>query len=158
MVSNAYQARERQDCIRLATIIEHHSPWLFALSDLIVISALACGLAAGQHAAVVEQACNLITVHQFNEPLRILMACLSSGFRLLDTFFTSTLQKRLLREMKLADTAVKSTEVLNWDPLNKWYLPTAQSVKVEEGLRRMDKGVSTWAIASISRAMAASVG
>jgi general transcription factor 3C polypeptide 3 (transcription factor C subunit 4) len=117
------------------SISEHHSPWLFVLSELIVISALACGLAAGQDAAVVEQARNLITVHQFNEPLRILVACLSSGFRLLVAFFTSTLRKRLLREMKLADTAVKSTEVLNWDA------PTAQSVKVGEGLRRMDEEV-----------------
>lgn len=114
MVSNAYQARERQDSIRLAIIT--------------------CGLAAGQHTAVVEQARKLITVHQFNnEPLRILMACLSSGLRPTDSFITSTLQKHLFREMKLADTAVKSPEVLKWNPLNKRYAPTAQSGKAEDG-------------------------
>ena len=95
---------------------------------------VACGLAAGQHAAVVEQARKLITVHQFNnEPLRILMSCLSSGLRPTDAFITSTLQKHLFREMKLADTAVKSPEVLKWNPLNKRYAPTAQSGKVEDG-------------------------
>ncbi|EDR07780.1 uncharacterized protein LACBIDRAFT_297936 [Laccaria bicolor S238N-H82] len=114
MVSNAYQARERQDSIRLAIIT--------------------CGLAAGQHFAVVEQARKLITIHQFNnEPLRILMACLSSGLRPTDSFITSTLQKHLFREMKLADTAVKSPEVPKWNPLNKRYAPTAQSRKAEDG-------------------------
>ncbi|EDR04660.1 uncharacterized protein LACBIDRAFT_304399 [Laccaria bicolor S238N-H82] len=114
LVSNAYQARERQDSIRLAIIT--------------------CGLAAGQHTAVVVQARKLITVHQFNnEPLRILMACLSSGLHPTDSFITSTLQKHLFREMNLADTAVKSPEVLKWNPLNKRYAPTAQSRKAEDG-------------------------
>ncbi|KIJ97070.1 hypothetical protein K443DRAFT_10140 [Laccaria amethystina LaAM-08-1] len=123
MVSNAYQARERQDSIRLATIT--------------------CGLATGQHAAVVEQARKLITVHQFNnEALRILIACLSSGLRPTDAFITSTLQKHLFREMKLADTAVKSPEVLKWNPLNKRYAPTAQSGKLEDGAEEDgDEGV-----------------
>ena len=35
--------------------------------------------------------------------------------------------------MKLADTAVKSPEVLKWNPLNKRYAPTAQSGKAEDG-------------------------
>jgi general transcription factor 3C polypeptide 3 (transcription factor C subunit 4) len=104
---------------------------------------VACGLAAGQHITVVEQARKLITVHQFNnEPLRILMACLSSGLRPTDAFITSTLQKHLFREMKLADTAVKSPEVLKWNSLNKRYAPTAQSGKVEDGAEEdADDGV-----------------
>ncbi|PPQ68724.1 hypothetical protein CVT26_003630 [Gymnopilus dilepis] len=110
MLSNAYQAKERQDSIRLALI--------------------ACSIAAERHDIVVEQARKLITQHQFNnEPLRILMASLASGLRNTDAFITSTLQKHLFREMKLSDTAVKNPEVLKWNPLNKRYAPTGQGGK-----------------------------
>ncbi|RDB18196.1 Transcription factor tau subunit sfc4 [Hypsizygus marmoreus] len=106
LVSNAYQARERQDTIRLALI--------------------ACAIAEQRPTVVVEHARKLITVHQFNNELqRILIAVLSSGLRPTDAFITSTLQKHLFREMKLADTAVKNPEVLRWNPLNKRYAPTA---------------------------------
>ncbi|KAF9459393.1 hypothetical protein BDZ94DRAFT_1199583 [Collybia nuda] len=114
LVSNAYQARERQDCIRIALIT--------------------CAIATQQPTVVVEQARKLITVHQFNnEPPRILMAALSSGLRPTDAFITSTLQKHLFREMKLADTAVKNPEVLRWNPLNKRYAPTAQAKTGDPG-------------------------
>ncbi|KAF8883905.1 hypothetical protein CPB84DRAFT_1750548 [Gymnopilus junonius] len=107
MVSNAYQAKERQDSIRLALIT--------------------CAMAGERYDIVVEQARKLITQNQFNnEPLRILMASLASGLRNTDAFITSTLQKHLFREMKLSDTAVKNPEVLKWNPLNKRYAPTGQ--------------------------------
>lgn len=61
------------------------------------------------------------------------MAALSSGLRPTDAFITSTLQKHLFREMKLADTAVKNPEVLRWNPLNKRYAPTAQAKVTEPG-------------------------
>ncbi|KAF5378579.1 hypothetical protein D9615_007122 [Tricholomella constricta] len=113
LVSNAYQARRRQDTIRLALI--------------------ACAIGDRRPTIVVEQARKLITVHQFNnEPQRILIAVLSSGLRPTDAFITSTLQKHLFREMKLADLAVKNPEVLRWNPLNKRYAPTA-TVKTEPG-------------------------
>ena len=69
------------------------------------------------------------------------MACLSSGLRPTDAFITSTLQKHLFREVKLADTAVKSPEVLKWNPLDKRYPPTAQSGEVEDGAEDGDDGV-----------------
>jgi len=108
MVSSAYQARERQDSIRLALIT--------------------CAIASERHDMVVEQARKLITQHQFNnEPLRILMASLASGLKVTDSFITSTLQKHLFREMKLSDTAVKNPDILKWIPLNKRYAPTGQA-------------------------------
>ncbi|KAF8055211.1 hypothetical protein FPV67DRAFT_1598050 [Lyophyllum atratum] len=113
LVSNAYQARQRQDTIRMALI--------------------ACAMKDQRPTIVVEQARKLITVHQFNnEPQRILIAVLSSGLRPTDAFITSTLQKHLFREMKLADVAVKNPEVLRWNALNKRYAPTA-TVKIEPG-------------------------
>jgi len=61
-------------------------------------------------------------MHQFNnEPQRILIACLSSGLRPTDAFITSTLQKHLFREMKLADLAVKNPAGLRWNPLTRRY-------------------------------------
>ncbi|PPQ91090.1 hypothetical protein CVT25_013128 [Psilocybe cyanescens] len=112
MVSNAYQAKERQDSIRLALIT--------------------CAIAGERYDIVVEQARKLITQHQFNnEPLRILMASLASGLRTTDAFITSTLQKHLFREMKLSDTAAKNPEVLKWNPLNKRYAPTGHSKSAE---------------------------
>ncbi|KAG5653250.1 hypothetical protein H0H81_001507 [Sphagnurus paluster] len=113
LVSNAYQSRTRQDTIRIALIT--------------------CAIAEQRPNIVVEQARKLITMHQFNnEPQRILIAVLSSGLRPTDAFITSTLQKHLFREMKLADLAVKNPEVLRWNPLNKRYAPTA-AVKTEPG-------------------------
>lgn len=107
LVSNAYQARVHQDSIRLALIT--------------------CAIATQRFPAVVEHARKLITAHQFNnEPQRILIAALSSGLRPTDAFITSTLQKHLFREMKLADTAVRMPEVLKWNALNKRYAPTLQ--------------------------------
>ncbi|PFH45985.1 hypothetical protein AMATHDRAFT_8403 [Amanita thiersii Skay4041] len=102
LVSNAYQSRERQDSIRLALIT--------------------CAIHAQRHTAIVEHVRKLITTHQFNnEPLRILLACLSSGLRATDAFITSTLQKHLFREMKMADAAVTKPEMLRWNPVNKRY-------------------------------------
>jgi general transcription factor 3C polypeptide 3 (transcription factor C subunit 4) len=70
----------------------------------------------------VEHARKLITTHQFNnEPFRILLASLSSGLRATDAFITSTLQKHLFREIKMADTAVKDPGSLKWNPINKRY-------------------------------------
>ncbi|KAG6836328.1 hypothetical protein H0H93_009078 [Arthromyces matolae] len=109
LISNAYQARQRQDTIRIALI--------------------ACAIVAQHPTIVVEQARKLITVHQFNnEPQRILIAVLSSGLRPTDAFITSTLQKHMFREMKLADLAVKNPELLRWNPLNKRYAATAGTV------------------------------
>ena len=93
---------------------------------------LACGLAEGPHVVTVEQAHKLVTVHlQYtnfnNEPLRIIMGCISSGLRHTDGFIISTLQKHLFREMKLADTGVKSPEVLKWNSLNKRCAPRESS-------------------------------
>ncbi|KAG6888878.1 hypothetical protein C0995_005133 [Termitomyces sp. Mi166 len=113
LVSNAYQARQRQDTIRIALI--------------------ACAITAQRPNIVVEQARKLITVYQFNnEPQRILIAVLSSGLRPTDAFITSTLQKHLFREMKLADVAVRTPEVLRWNALNKRYAATG-NVKSEPG-------------------------
>ncbi|KAM6492840.1 TPR-like protein [Amanita muscaria] len=102
LVSNAYQARERQDSIRIALIT--------------------CAIHAQRHTAIVEHARKLITTHQFdNEPFRILLASLSSGLQATDAFISSTLQKHLFREMKTVDAAVKTPELLKWNPTNKRY-------------------------------------
>ncbi|KAF8631751.1 hypothetical protein AX15_002207 [Amanita polypyramis BW_CC] len=107
LVSNAYQSRERQDSIRIALIT--------------------CAIHAERHTVVVEHARKLITTHQFNnEPFRILLASLSSGLRATDAFITSTLQKHLFREMKMADAAVKNPELLRWNPVNKRYALATQ--------------------------------
>jgi len=61
-------------------------------------------------------------VYQFNnEPLRIMLACLSAGMRPTDAFITSTLQKHLFRETKLADAAVTNPDALKWLPITKRY-------------------------------------
>ncbi|KAF8332446.1 hypothetical protein F5887DRAFT_996848 [Amanita rubescens] len=107
LVSNAYQSRERQDSIRLALIT--------------------CAIHAERHTAIVEHARKLITTHQFNnEPFRILLASLSSGLRATDAFITSTLQKHLFREIKMADAAVKDPGSLKWNPINKRYASALQ--------------------------------
>lgn len=113
LLSNAYQTRARQDVIRLALIT--------------------VAIAIRDYRAAVDHSRKLITAHQFNnEPLRILLASLSSGLVPTDAFITSTLQKHLFREMKLSDTAVKHPEMLKWNPLNKRYAPTGSKATEQE--------------------------
>ena len=98
----------------------------------------AVAIATRDYRAAVDHSRKLITAHQFNnEPLRILLASLSSGFVPTDSFITSTLQKHLFREMKLSDTAVKHPEMLKWNPLNKRYAPTG-SKAAEQGQEEED--------------------
>ncbi|TFY79029.1 hypothetical protein EWM64_g4983, partial [Hericium alpestre] len=95
LFSNAYLSRSYQDKIRLALI--------------------AIAIHEKQWPAVVEQYRKLTIAYQFNnEPLRLLAACLASGFRSTDAFIVSTLQKHLLREIRLSDAAVKSKDNLRW--------------------------------------------
>ncbi|KAF6756226.1 hypothetical protein DFP72DRAFT_894942 [Ephemerocybe angulata] len=114
LVSNAYQAPDRQDSIRIALIT--------------------CAISTQNYTVVVDLCRKLVTRYQFNnEPLRILLASISSGLRPTDAFITSTLQKHLFREMKLADAAVKSPEALRWNPLNKRYAHTGGSGALAKG-------------------------
>jgi general transcription factor 3C polypeptide 3 (transcription factor C subunit 4) len=93
---------------------------------------LACAIATQRYAVVVEQCRRLIIVHQFkNEPQRILLATLSSGLHPTDCFITSTLQKHLFRELKMADTAVKNKESLRWNPPTRRYV--SGTTKAGEG-------------------------
>jgi general transcription factor 3C polypeptide 3 (transcription factor C subunit 4) len=80
---------------------------------------------------VVEQCRKLINTHQFNnEPHRILLASLASGLRSTDHFIASTLQKHVLREIKLMDIAVNNKEKLRWNPPGKrWVMATGGADK-----------------------------
>jgi len=57
--------------------------------------------------------------------VRILLASLASGLRPTDSFIISTLQKHLLRELKINDTAVKNPDTLRWVPVNRRYAMTS---------------------------------
>jgi general transcription factor 3C polypeptide 3 (transcription factor C subunit 4) len=95
--------------------------------------AAAVAIYVKDYRTAVDHARKIITGHQFNnEPLRILIASLSSGLLPTDAFITSTLQKHLFREMKLSDTAVKNPDMLKWNPLNKRYAPTGSKVAEHE--------------------------
>lgn len=99
---------------------------IFTCSVLIACLQTACAIATRKYTVVVEQCRKLITIHQFNnEPLRIMLASLASGFRPTDSFIVSTLQKHLLRELKQNDVAVKSPELLKWIPNNRRYAVVA---------------------------------
>lgn len=91
----------------------------------------ACALRAGRYATVVEQSRKLVNAHQFNnEPLRILLAALGSGLHATDSFLASTLSKHLLREVRLADAAIKNKDALRWNPtLRRYGLPSAPTNK-----------------------------
>ena len=69
-----------------------------------------------------EQSRKLINAYQFNnEPLRILLASLGNGLRATDAFLASTLSKHLLREIKLADAAVKKPDAIRWNTTLRRY-------------------------------------
>lgn len=53
-----------------------------------------------------------------------MLSSVASGLRPTDSFIVSTLQKHLLREVKLNDTAVKNPELLKWAPASRRYAIT----------------------------------
>jgi general transcription factor 3C polypeptide 3 (transcription factor C subunit 4) len=105
-------------------------------------SFLACATYAKRYTSVLEQSRKLIYAYQFNnEPLRILTASLASGFRATDVFITSTLQKALLREIRLSDAAVRAPEKLKFNQQGKrWALPADKASKAKEDAQDEDVG------------------
>ncbi|GJF00510.1 TPR-like protein [Phanerochaete sordida] len=102
LYSNAFQKRVYLDAIRCALIT--------------------CAIGAGKYDTVVEQARKLVNAHQFNnEPLRVLLASLASGFHATDGFLASTLSKHMLRELRSYDAALKNPDALRWNPVLKRY-------------------------------------
>lgn len=82
----------------------------------------ACAIHARQFPTAVEQSRKLINAYQFNnEPLRILLASLGNGLRATDAFLASTLSKHLLREIKLADAALKKPDAIRWNTTLRRY-------------------------------------
>lgn len=94
----------------------------YMVSSLFLIHMTACSVDAKHYDVVVEQSRKLVNAHQFNnEPLRILLASLASGYEATDAFLASTLSKHLLRELKSNDTALKNPEALRWNSTLKRY-------------------------------------
>ncbi|EIW74984.1 TPR-like protein [Coniophora puteana RWD-64-598 SS2] len=97
LLSSGYRSLESQTTIRLALIT--------------------CALAADDPPTIVIHARKLINTHQFNnEPFRLLLATLSAGLGggKTDAFVSSTLQKHVLREIKISDGVVKEPGRLAW--------------------------------------------
>ncbi|KAH9969571.1 TPR-like protein [Russula dissimulans] len=115
LISNAYLDRQSQDTIRLALI--------------------ACAIHAQRYPVVVEHCRKFIVIHQFNnEPLRMLCACLASGYRATDAFIASTLQKHLFREMRLYDTAVHNKDALKWNTIPRRWGMNKSGGEADEGV------------------------
>ena len=100
----------------------------------------ACALAVENYTVVVEQCRKLINTHQFNnEPMRLLLSSLSSGLRPADSFISSTLQKHMLREVRLSDGAVKTPELLKWhNASQRYHLGTAKSAGDDDAIKGAD--------------------
>ncbi|KAJ6511189.1 TPR-like protein [Mycena sanguinolenta] len=119
ILSNAYQLPGSQDANRVALIT--------------------CATAAGRFPVVVEQSRKLSMTRQFhNEPMRIMMGALGSGFSSADAFTMSTFQKYLHREMKMFDIAVNNPEALIWSPQNKRF--STKSVGGADGFEDDEDG------------------
>ncbi|KAL0577198.1 transcription factor TFIIIC subunit tfc4 [Marasmius crinis-equi] len=121
LISNAYLSPQYQVTIRLALT--------------------ACAIHSNHPQVIVEQIRKLISTNQFNnEMYRLLMASLSSGLKPTDSFITSTLQKFLFREMKLADAAVNNPETVRWNPMNKRWAPILGGQWKKGGAEEGDDG------------------
>jgi len=96
---------------------------------------LACAIHAQRYSVVVEHCRKFIVIHQFNnEPLRMLCACLASGYRATDAFIASTLQKHLFREMRLYDTAVHNKDALKWNTIPRRWGMNKSGGEADEGV------------------------
>lgn len=95
---------------------------------------LACAIHVGQFPTAVEQSRKLVNAYQFNnEPLRILLASLGNGLRATDAFLASTLSKHLLREIRLADAALKKPDAIRWNTtLRRYGLGTSKGGDVDD--------------------------
>ncbi|KAG8215367.1 hypothetical protein J3R82DRAFT_8964 [Butyriboletus roseoflavus] len=120
LMSNGYRSKEKQVTIRLAIIT--------------------CAMAVENYAVVVEQCRKLINTHQFNnEPIRILLSSLASGLRPADSFISSTLQKHMLREVRLSDGALKTPELLKWNNSSqRYHLGAVKSAGDDEAIKGAD--------------------
>ncbi|KAH7882558.1 hypothetical protein F5I97DRAFT_1906074 [Phlebopus sp. FC_14] len=120
LLSNAYRAEEKQVTLRLAIIT--------------------CAITVQNYSVAVEQCRKLINTYQFNnEPFRILMSSLASGLRATDSFISSTLQKHMLRELRLSDGAVKTPELLKWNNSSRRYhLITAKATDDDDTAKVAD--------------------
>ncbi|KZP20521.1 TPR-like protein [Athelia psychrophila] len=121
--SNAYQSREKQDTLHCALI--------------------SCALHCRKYTVVVEQSRKLINTHQFNnEAIRILVASLASGWRPAEAFILSTLQKFLLRELRLNEAAVKTPEALRYITHSRRYIvKTEKADNGDDGVDAEDDAV-----------------
>lgn len=106
--SGVYMNQEAQDSIRLAII--------------------ACAIVARKPDAIITQARKIISEHQFNnEPIRLLLASISSGIYNTDAFLSTTLQKHILRELRTSEAALKSKETMKWSAARRrWYFVDAK--------------------------------
>ncbi|KAG2040882.1 TPR-like protein [Suillus americanus] len=102
LLSNAYRDSNSQNTIRIAIIT--------------------CAVHTGKFSIAVEQCRKIINTHQFNnEAFRLLLVSLASGHRPTDSFVSSTLQKHVLRELRLHDASVKTPELMKWNVVGRKY-------------------------------------
>ncbi|KIK91737.1 hypothetical protein PAXRUDRAFT_148847 [Paxillus rubicundulus Ve08.2h10] len=120
LLSNAYRSKEKQVTIRLAIIT--------------------CAIMVEKYAVAVEQCRKLINAYQFNnDPMRVLLSSLASGLRSTDSFISSTLQKHMLRELRLSDGAVKTPELLKWNSSSqRYHLTSVRSFDDDEATKGAD--------------------
>ncbi|KAJ7512667.1 TPR-like protein [Mycena galericulata] len=94
-LSNPFRAPKYQNPIRLAIIT--------------------CAVFAQDFPVIVDNCRKVMSAHQFNnEPLRLLLAAISSGLRATDAFITSTLQKVISREMRVWHFIAKMPDQVRW--------------------------------------------
>lgn len=130
LVSSAYQTRVAQDKLRLALISTFSNLTLSSFSNFTLCTA--CALHAHKYSIILEQCRKLMFAHQFNnEPLRILLASLSCGVSQTDQFVSSTLQKYLLRELRMCMDSAKGKSLV-WNTSLRRYGP-APSDKSADG-------------------------
>ncbi|KAJ7359218.1 hypothetical protein DFH08DRAFT_686174 [Mycena albidolilacea] len=100
ILSVAYRATEYQTTIRLAL--------------------MTCAVADQRYTSILEHGRKIITSYQFcNEPLRIFIASLASGYRATDSFIHSPLTKLIHREMRMSHATVKTPELVHWNKQGK---------------------------------------
>ncbi|KAJ7634784.1 TPR-like protein [Roridomyces roridus] len=97
LLSVAFRSMRYQNAIRLAIIT--------------------CAISAKRYQSLIDHCRRMVHINQFNnEPLRLLLAALSSGLRATDAFILSPLQKALWREMKIWHLTCKSQDLVRYVP------------------------------------------
>lgn len=127
-----FRSGEVQDTLRFAIISRSRTQLPknhYQLDDLLLS---ACALKQRRYDLILDQCRKLMIVRQFNnDPYRLFLAVCASGLPQTDLFIQGTLQKHIVRELRITEAAKKGTAIW-YSKRRRYMISTDKSVEANE--------------------------